>query len=298
MKENILMNIEFKKQIKKWRNTSIALICIILFVILSTLTKKDTPTSGIFEESIVEIEINGIITRDDFRDERIAEIQNNNKIKAVILNIDSPGGMVTPSETLYNLLYQINQTKPVVAIMNGMATSGAYLIALGAEYIIAKNTTLTGSIGVILQSYEFVDMAKKLGIGLKTFKSSELKGMPSYIERNTEKSNIAIQSTVNDIHSYFIQLIRERRNKITEENFKIAISGQAFTGRQALEIGIIDEIGDKNAALKYLESKKINTKLPIRKLNLKKKANIGILQKFIGKAFDDNLDGLMAIHNF
>ena len=205
----------------------------------------------------------------------------------MILNIDSPGGMTTPSEILYNLIYELNKTKPVVVLMGSMGTSGAYMISLGADYIIARNTTLTGSIGVLMQSYEFVELAKKVGVELKTFKSSELKGMPSIFEKNNIKSDIAIQSSIDDIYDYFKNLVKERRPLMTKKNFDLSTNGQAFTGRQALKIGLIDEIGDKNSALKYLETKNINTKLPIVKINLKKKVNTSIIQKLTSKIFFD-----------
>lgn len=279
------MNLELKKQTKKWRNIAIILVCFIFILILSNFAKKDIPADTIFDDSIAEIEITGIIDKDDYRNSKITEITNNNKIKAVIINIDSPGGMVTPSEVLYDLIFKLNQVKPVVVVMDGMATSGAYMVALGSDYLIAKNTTLTGSIGVLLQSFEVVELAKKLGIEIKTYKSSELKGMPSYIEKNNERSNLAIQSTIDDVYRYFVDLVKERRVKLTEENFKLATNGQAFTGRQALKIGIIDEIGDKDSALKYLGTRSINIKLPIRKVNLKKKVNMSFFHRLANKAF-------------
>ena len=288
MKEDLLMNLEYKKQIKIWRNVSIILICFLFILFLANAnSSKLADEDSVLENSIAEIDIDGVIAKDDYRDNKIANIIKNDKIKAVILNIDSPGGMTTPSEILYNLIYELNKTKPVVVLMGSMGTSGAYMISLGADYIIARNTTLTGSIGVLMQSYEFVELAKKVGVELKTFKSSELKGMPSIFEKNNTKSDIAIQSSIDDIYDYFKNLVKERRPLMTKENFDLSTNGQAFTGRQALKIGLIDEIGDKNSALKYLETKNINTKLPIVKINLKKKVNTSIIQKLTSKIFFD-----------
>ena len=307
MKEDLLMNLEYKKQIKKWRNVSIILICFLFILILGNIANSKRADDDIISgNSIAEIDINGIIAKDDYRDNKIADIIKNDKIKAVILNVDSPGGMVTPSEILYDLIYKLNKTKPVVVLMGSMGTSGAYMISLGADYIIARNTTLTGSIGVLMQSYEFVELAKKIGIELKTFKSSELKGMPSFFEPNNASSDAAIQSSINDIYDYFKNLVRERRPLMTQENFDLSINGQAFTGRQALKIGLIDEIGDKNSALKYLETKKVEIKLPVVKINLKKKINTNILQKLTNKFFFDigennafgiGESGLISIYN-
>lgn len=305
MKENLLVYLNSKEQMKKWRNISIFLICIILILFLGRFSSKEEKDGFVFENSIARIKIDGIIVGDDYRNNKIEEITKNDKIKAVILDIDSPGGVVTPSEVVYDLIYKLNKVKPVVVLMDGMATSGAYMIALGSDYLIARNTTLTGSIGVLLQSYDFVDLASKLGIELKTFKSTQLKGMPSMFEKNTEISNVSIQSSVNDIYKYFTDLVKERRN-FKEKDFKLAINGQAFTGREALKIGLIDEIGDINSALKYLESKKINTKLPIKEINLRKKEKLNLLEKLTSRVFFNlknsnefelNNGGLLSIYN-
>lgn len=303
MNENLLMNIESKKQTKKWRNISIVLVCFLLMFIFKSFKLKNNNKSYISGNVIAEIEINGIIDENNFRNERISDLILNNNVKAVILNIDSPGGMVTPSEILYDLIFRLNQAKPVVVLMGSMATSGAYMIALGSDYLIARNTTLTGSIGVLMQSYEIVELAKKLGVELKTFKSSELKGMPSFFERNTETSNIALQSTIDDIYDYFIGLVKERR-KMNDTNFKLATNGQAFTGRQAFKIGLVDEIGDKNSALKYLKSKGVDTSLPIIKVSLEKNKKIGIIGKLASQFLfnvtsKENFinSGIMSIYN-
>lgn len=307
MKENLLIDLESKKQVKRLRNLSIILICFLLiFIFRNIFLSNKNNNNMIFEDSIVELDIKGIITNDEYRDNKIKNIIKNDKVKGVILNIDSPGGMVTPSEILYDLIYRLNQKKPVVVLMGSMGTSGAYMISLGADYIIARNTTLTGSIGVLMQSYEFVGLAEKLGIGLKTFKSSELKGMPSFFELNNVNSDKAIQSSVDDIYNYFKDLVKNRRPLISKENFDLAVNGQAFTGRQALKIGLIDEIGDKNSALKYLETKKVNINLPIVKINLRKKEKTNILQRLVNEfffnfkennVFNNEEKGLISIYN-
>lgn len=184
MKENFLVKLEYKKQVKVWRNVCIILICFLLILLLKGIkNNKDTKDDYFSSDVIAEIKIDDEIIEDDYRDRKIEELIFNDRIKAVILNIDSPGGMVTPSEILYDLISKLNNKKPVVVLMDGMATSGAYMIAIGSDYLIARNTTLTGSIGVLMQSYEIVDLAKKFGVELKTFKSSELKGMPSLFEK-------------------------------------------------------------------------------------------------------------------
>ena len=299
MKENLLMKINNFNQVKKWRNISIFLLFLFLICFLSLFYNKKN--ININSDIIAEIKIDGIIVNDDYRNKKIEEITKDNKIKAVILTVDSPGGQVTPSENLYNLLYELNKKKPLVIIMDSMATSGGYMISLASDYLIAKNTTITGSIGVLLESFEFVDLSKKIGINIKTFKSSELKGMPSPFEKNTPNSNKVTEEMVNDVYDYFTSLVKHRRPKLTKENFKKSINGQAFTGRQAIKIGLVDEIGNKNSALKYLESKKINTKLPLVKIDLEENNKLKLFKKLNNIIFNNyesksNYNNLMLIY--
>lgn len=297
MQENLLMSLESNKNVKKWRNISIVMLLLVFLIMFSKTNNKSKEISG---DKIAEIKLEGVIDVNDYRDDKIREIINNDKIKAVILEIDSPGGMVTPSEVLYNLVLALNQKKPVVVIMDSMAASGGYMVSLGADYIIAKNTTLTGSIGVLLQSYNFARLADKIGVELKAYKSSDLKGMPSYFELNNKESNLAMQSMINDVFDYFTGLVKQRR-KLTDKNFKLATNGQAFTGRQALAIGLVDEIGDKNNALNYLKTKGINKDLPIQKIELYEESNKSLFQKIVGEFYSNfeaknSNSGLMMIY--
>ena len=296
MKENLLIKLENKTQIKVWRNVSIFLFCILLIFIFQKFKRNKFENENIHSDFIAEINLEDEIVNNDYRDKKIKDLINNKSVKAVILNIDSPGGMVTPSEILYDLIYKLNKEKPVVVLMNSMATSGAYMVALGSDYLIARNTTLTGSIGVILQSYEVVDLAKKVGVELKAFKSSDLKGMPSLFEKNNEQSNKAIYAMIDDVYNYFFELVKNRRN-ISEDNLKIATNGEAFTGRQALNIGLIDEIGDIDSALNYLKSQNIDIDLPIINIPLieKKESLIDKIISFV--YFKINGNNLKKIHN-
>lgn len=297
MNENILIDIEAKKQTKKWRNISIFLVCLVILVLLvklpsaSFVNKSDSRI-----ESIAEIYLNETIYEDEYRLKVINNLIKNDNIKAVLLHIDSPGGAVAPSETLFNVINKLNKKKPVISIMHGMATSGAYMVALGSDYIIAQNTSLTGSIGVLLQTYEITNLANAVGLEVKTFKSSKLKGLPSFFEKNTPEANKVLQSSIDDIYDYFVGLLKEKRPNLKGDNLKTAINGQAFTGRQALKIGLIDAIGDKTTALNYLKEKhNINIELPLVKVDLKKKLKFNNIQDFLGmfnlKSPSNVLDG-------
>jgi protease-4 len=299
--KNIIDGVEKTKKSKKLKILIIFILLLFLLIFCSKKNDNDLvyEVSFIKSDSIAEIEINGVIIRDDFRIKQLKEIKDNKNIKAVIIRIDSPGGMITPSEILFDSINKINAKKPTVVLMESVGASGGYMAALGSDYIIARNSTLTGSIGVVMESYNFVNLAEKIGIELKSYKSSKLKAVPSPFEKNDSETEKILQNSIDDMYNYFKEIVRNRRKNITQENFEISVNGQVFTGREALKLGLIDEIGDKNSALEYLNKKKnINTnKLPIIRIELMEKQKSGIsLEKLLEKVSFEIMNRLNIIH--
>jgi protease-4 len=205
---------------------------------------------------IARIKIEGVISYNQDMLDKIREIRENSYIKAVILHINSPGGTVVGGESFFYALSELNAKKPVIAFMNEVAASAAYMIALASDHIVAHRGTLTGSIGVLLQSQEVTELAEKLGIKLESFKSSPFKAAPSPVEKTTPEVEKAIQETIDDIYLTFTNMVRERRPMITNENMPLVISGRIFTGAQALDLGIVDQLGTESTALEWLQKDK------------------------------------------
>ena len=250
-----------KRKITKWQIIALLLV----FATIFALAGKSGGGSGIKtdEDFIARIEIEGVIAEDTYRDKVIGDIIKNDKVKALVVSINSPGGTTVGGEELYQQFKDISAAgKPVVVVMKTLATSAGYLIALGGDHIIARNGTLTGSIGVIVQSAEFTDLADKFGVKLETFKSAPLKATPSPFEKTTPEAAAAIDSVIQDFFHYFVGLVAAERNMPLEKATELA-DGRIYTGSQALKLGLVDQIGGTAEALAWLKEKGTKATLEI-----------------------------------
>lgn len=284
--DNFTAAIHLRDQARKWKNISflmIIAIALLAFRLLFGSSSGDVAKDIDSGDYVASITIDGIIFDDDYRNEILEKIAEQKNIKAVIVNIDSPGGGIVGSENLYYNLSEIAKKKPIVVVMGSVAASGGYMASLASDYIIARNGTLTGSIGVIIQTSEFTELASKVGVKFLTYKSSPLKGSPSPFEKANPLADKVINESVKDSYAYFSSLVKERRDGKIKGDFSQIADGRIFTGRQAFEAGLIDEIGGKAEAVKYLKSKNIDTeKFPVRRVDLKKPDNT-FLSKMLGE---------------
>jgi protease IV len=275
--------IYLKNKLHKWKN--IAIISIIFSIIISLKiifggSLNDVVTEGNF---IAEVKIEGIILEDDYRSKILNKIAENKNIKAVIVNINSPGGGIVGSEILFNDLSYIASQKPIVVLMGSLAASGGYMAAIASDYIIAHNGTLTGSIGVLMESPQLTELADKIGIKFNSYKSSPLKGSPSPFEKPNFAINKVVNDSIKDSYQFFTELVLSKRSEKIAPNLRgIAFDGRFFTGRQALKVGLIDEIGGKKDAINYLQTKNIDTKkLEIKEIKVFEEKKI-FLEKIFG----------------
>jgi protease-4 len=170
-------------------------------------------------------------------------------VAAVVLRINSPGGTAAGSQEVYNEVLRIKESgKPVVASFADTAASGGYLVACGADEIVANPASITGSIGVIIEVTNFVELYDKLGIGTDTIKSGEHKDMGSVNRPLDESEREIMQSMVDDIYAQFVDIVAEGRGLSVERVRELA-DGRIYTGRQALELGLVDRLGDQVDAI-------------------------------------------------
>ncbi|EOA63071.1 signal peptide peptidase SppA [Anaplasma phagocytophilum] len=202
---------------------------------------------------VARIGIEGTIGRNKDRTALLSRVEDDSSIKAVVLRIDSPGGTVGDSEELYRQVRAIAEKKPVVAVMGNVAASGGYMAALAADHVIANNGTITGSIGVLTQYVGVARIAERLGITLKTIKTSELKASMSPLEEMSKNSENVMHELIKDFHRFFVSMVAERRGLSEEEAYKIA-DGRVYTGAQALQVKLVDELGGEREALEWLKS--------------------------------------------
>ena len=297
---DLLVTINARKQVRRWKSISLIVATILLLVVFNKSGSyvKTLGTSINDDNYIASIHIDGIIKKDDYRNYILTEIKEKENIKAVIIHIDSPGGAIVPSEVLYNNIKEISEIKPIVVVMESLAASGGYMVAIASDHIIARNGTVTGSIGVVLQSAEITGLSEKVGIKFNLYKSSSLKGYPSFLEKFNDKGNLVIQESILDSYNFFADLVKKsRKNKLSKDKYKDIFDGRIFTGRQALKLGLVDEIGGQKEALSYLNKvHKINKELEIRKIEIEKKDK-KIIDLFFNKEDYRNIynGSLMAI---
>ncbi len=302
---NLAAVIYLKNKVNKWKNVAF------LFALFSLLLAFKLMNGGRLSDELVDgnyianINIEGIIFEDDYRSKVLEKVATEKNIKAVIININSPGGGIVGSEILFNDLRNIAKEKPMVVVMQSLAASGGYMAAVASDYIIAYNGTLTGSIGVLMESPEVTDLAAKIGVKFNSYKSSPLKGSPSPFEKSNSLVDRVIQESINDSYKFFADLVKERRGeKINAKLKHVIFDGRVFTGRQALEAGLIDQIGGKKEALTYLEANKIDVKkLPVKEVDIIEKKDIfldrifGLIPFFNGAKNAISNKQIMAIMN-
>ena len=203
-------------------------------------------------DHIARVEFNDIIISDAYRHKMLMELAENESVKAVLVRIESPGGGANASEEIYEDLRIIAAQKPVVALMGGVAASGGYIVALGADRIFARPTTITGSIGVIFQWMSAKELVKKIGLEPHVVRSGSLKARPDFFEPPNLKTRQHIKEIVQKTFDWFIDLVALRRNIKRADVIKQAGDGRIFTGTQAKQLNLIDEIGGEGAARRWL----------------------------------------------
>ena len=253
--DNFLVIQDFRKRITIWR--IIAFVCLVSVIFLTTTNIFNTDKIKKFNNKYVaRVSIKNIISSTSFLESKLKGLEKDEVI-AVILDIDSPGGEVVSSERLYSFFRNLAKKKPVVSVIKGLGTSGAYMVAMASDYIISRNTSTVGSIGVVLETEEITELADKIGIKFTNFKSSPLKASPNMFEKITPDVEMVTNQLIDDIYDYFLSIFIERRNIKAIEAQEIA-NGQVYTGRQALEFGLVDKIGGEEEAIEYLKDNNIN----------------------------------------
>lgn len=225
-------------------------------------TYEEEYVSGEGLDKIAVIPVEGIISPSDsgvagrvattspegMRD-ALLQAEEDESVKAVVLEINSPGGGVTASERMYQDILDFKESsgKPVLASMGTTAASGGYYIATAADEILAGETTLTGSLGVILQLPNFTETADKIGFKQNIIKSGEFKDMGSSFRDITPQEREIFQEIVDENYDEFVEVIVEGRD-LPEERVRELADGRIYSGKQAEELDLVDELGDLEEA--------------------------------------------------
>jgi protease IV len=186
--------------------------------------------------------------------DQLDEITANPDVKAIVVRVDSPGGAIAAVEEIYNALERLKADgTPVVASMGSTSASGGYFVCLPANRIFANRSSLTGSIGVLLEFSSARDLLDKLGVKFETVASGEFKAMGSISEPLTDREREHLQGVINDFQTFFVETVSTARH-MPQEQVRALADGRVFTGRQALDMGLVDELGDQETAIDYAAS--------------------------------------------
>lgn len=171
-------------------------------------------------------------------------------IKGVIMEVNSPGGGVYESDEIYNRLLELKTkyNKPLVVYMSQEAASGGFYVSMAADKIYANRNTITGSIGVILRTYNYQELADKIGVKDVTFKSGAQKDMLNPMRPLTEQEAAIAQGVVNESYGYFVDIVAKGRNMDRNQVLQLA-DGRIYTGTQAKNLGLVDEVGNLDQAI-------------------------------------------------
>ncbi|MDR2400928.1 MAG: signal peptide peptidase SppA [Deferribacteraceae bacterium] len=213
---------------------------------------------------IAVLEINGIIASADDFIGKMKELSEKTNLKGVLLRVNSPGGLVTPSQEIYEYLKTLKI--PLYVSMGATAASGGYMVALPAKKIYAMPSTITGSIGVIMEIPNYKLLMDKIGITFKTIKSGEFKDTGNASRDMTEAEETYLRGIVMDMYSQFVQAVSDSRD-ISYEQAEEAANGKVYTGKAALALGLVDELGSWQEALEGLKTEIGDSK--IKHMNIK-----------------------------
>ena len=196
------------------------------------------------------LEVEGPIADSTLLLAQIKKFRDHDNIKAVVARIDSPGGGVAPSQEIYAELKLLAAEKPLVVSMGSVAASGGYYLAVAAERIFANPGSITGSIGVIMSFPNYRELLGKVGVQTEVVKSGRFKDIGSATRPFTAADRTLLQGLIDDVHQQFVEAVSDGRH-MSIDRLQPFVDGRIFTGRQAKDIGLIDELGTLNDAIKY-----------------------------------------------
>lgn len=258
----------------------------LLFFLLIVRTLVQSAPIG---DKVAVIDITGVISRTETIIDQIHQYRDDQTVKAIVLRINSPGGSVAPVQEIYSELKKLD--KPIVTSMSSTAASGGYYIAAIADEILANPGTLTGSIGVIMQFTKLKGLYEKVGLEQQVVKSGKFKDTGSPVRDLTDEERQLLQATLDNVHNQFIDAVSEgRQEHLTREDVVALADGRIFSGQQALEHKLVDQLGNLPDAIDRAgELGGISGKPKV----VRTKRKTSMLERILGITGKENLDKLL-----
>ena len=252
--EAVIDRRRLRRKLSFWR--------IITFLVLAALIIALVKVSGVGklwgeknQDHIARVKISGVITNDQPLLDLLENLKKEKRVRAVILNISSPGGSTVGGEAIYEAVRDLAQKKPVATSVGTLAASAGYMIASASDHIVARRSSIVGSIGVIFQYPDASRLLEKIGVSVQEIKSSPMKAEPSPFHATSEEAKEMINRVVRDSYNWFVEIVAERRNMSKSEALILA-DGSVFSGSQGVANRLIDAVGDETTAKKWLIKEK------------------------------------------
>jgi protease-4 len=266
-----------------WRGVSVVAVVACALIVVGR-------AGAVAHAHIARLNVTGIITENRKLTDAIYRLTRDDSVKALEVFVDSPGGSVAGGESLHDAIADVAARKPVVTVMGGTAASAGYMVSVPAARIFARGSTLTGSIGVLLESAEASGLLARIGITPETIVSGPLKDQPSFTKPLSPQGHEVLQGLVMDMYDQFVAMVVAGRHMTTEQVRSLA-DGRAYTGRQALQLGLVDQIGGEAEARAWLARERgVPAGTPIEDLQLG-----SLAERTFGSALTDITDSLLKI---
>ncbi|MDR7034433.1 signal peptide peptidase SppA [Mesorhizobium sp. BE184] len=258
--EDLIDRRRLRRKLTFWRVAALAVAAAGVLALALWFYREDMGGSAV--DHIAKVKIEGTITEDEELIGRLEKIRESKSVKGVILTIDSPGGTTAGGESIYDEVRKLAGDKPVVAQVGTLAASAGYMIASAADHIVARKSSIVGSIGVLIQFPDVTGLMEKVGVKLEEVKSSPLKAEPSPFNPTTDEERDMVRKLILDSYDWFVGIVAERRSMTRPQVLALA-DGSIFTGRQALTNKLIDAVGGEQEAIDWLATKGVDEKLKV-----------------------------------
>jgi protease-4 len=272
-----------RRKLTFWRVVSV----LVAIVALSTAGYFGARRFGLLPggQHVARIEIRGVITQNADTIRMIEAIGRNTNVRALVVTIDSPGGTVAGSEALHTAIRRVGAVKPAVAVIEGTAASGGYIAALATDHIVTRETSITGSIGVIAQFPNVAHLLETWGVRVEAIRSAPLKATPSGIEPTSPEALAAMREIVTDSYQWFQRMVKDRRG-LSDEELNVVSDGRIFTGRRARELKLVDGIGGETEARAWLATRGVPANMAIRLYRPTRQNNFSLLTSMTASVAD------------
>jgi protease IV len=273
--DDIIDRRKLRRKLTFWRVA--ALLVVALAVGSASYWYFRDTTGGAAAAHIAKVKIEGTIVENEELIERLDRIRKSPAVRGVILAINSPGGTTAGGEAIFEEVRRLAAEKPVVAQVGTLAASAGYMVASATDHIVARQSSIVGSIGVLIQFPDLTGLMEKLGIGVESVKSSPLKAEPSPFTPTTDEERQMVRALIMDSYDWFVGLIEDRR-PLTRAEVQALADGSIFTCRQALKRKLVDTLGGEREAVAWLATKGVDPELGV--VEWKPRRSGGLLSAF------------------